>query len=166
MPQFAGVNHVALSVTDLDVSQRFYTEVLGFLAVLDFGHGRVCMHKGTGFTIGLLQHPGAAGTPFDETSTGLDHLGLAAADRAELEVWADRLTAAGVAFSPIQDTALGHHLNFRDPDGIALELHAPTKTYAAALADLRSRDVPDAEVLQVAAALVGPELVARQLPKS
>jgi hypothetical protein len=26
---FAGVNHVALTVTDLDVSERFHTQVLG-----------------------------------------------------------------------------------------------------------------------------------------
>jgi len=35
MPSFAGVNHVALSVTDLDVSDRFSTDVLGFRRVLD-----------------------------------------------------------------------------------------------------------------------------------
>ena len=45
MPSFAGVNHVALTVTDLDVSERFYTEVLGFRRVLDLGYGRLCMHQ-------------------------------------------------------------------------------------------------------------------------
>jgi glyoxylase I family protein len=40
----AGVSHVAFTVTDLDVSERFYTEVLGFVVVLDPGYGRICMH--------------------------------------------------------------------------------------------------------------------------
>ena len=81
MPAFAGVNHFALSVADLDVSQRFYTEVLGLVAVLDFGQGRVCMDRATGFTIGLTRHPDGTRTPFSELNTGLDHIGLAAADR-------------------------------------------------------------------------------------
>lgn len=159
MPQFAGVNHVAFTVTDLDVSERFWTEVMGFLTVLDIGHGRVCLHKRTGFSVALLQHPGAPGGLFSELTTGLDHLGLAAGSREELVEWEVRLRAAGVEVSPIQDVALGHHLCFRDPDGIALELQAPTEAYAAALADLRTRDVPDAEVLAQAAAMLGPELV-------
>jgi catechol 2,3-dioxygenase-like lactoylglutathione lyase family enzyme len=159
MPTFAGVNHFALSVTDLDVSQRFYTRVLDLLPVLDVGYGRVCMHKATGFTIALIRHEPSSGTAFTERNVGMDHIGLAAADRDELVAWAERLTALDVAFTPIEDTPLGHHLNFRDPDGIPLELQAPTELYAAALADLRSRDVPDAEVLAAAAELVGPEFV-------
>jgi len=34
---FRGVDHVSLTVTNLDVSAKFYTEVLGFTIVLDFG---------------------------------------------------------------------------------------------------------------------------------
>lgn len=161
MPAFAGINHVALSVTDLDVSQRFYTEVLGFLAVLDVGHARVCMHKTTGFTIALVHHPHADGARFDEACTGLDHLGLAAASREELVAWQERLDAAGVDHSPIQDMPLGHHLNFRDPDGIALELQAPTELYAAAVEGMRTQDLSDEDVLAAAAEMVGAEFVAR-----
>ena len=161
MPSVAGVNHVAFSVTDLDVSQVFYTDVLGLLPVLDFGEGRVLMDTSSGFTIALIRHPDGAGGRFTELTTGLDHLGLAVASRDELVAWEDRLRAHGVAFTPIQDLDLGHHLNFRDPDGIALELHAPTEMYAAALADLRSREVSDAEVLAMAEQMVGSDLVAR-----
>ena len=155
MPTFAGVNHVALTVTDLDVSERFYTEVLGFRRALDVGHGRIVIHSGTGFTIALLRHPDAVGGPFTELTTGLDHLGLAAANRAELVEWEHRLREAGVPFTPIRDMPLGHHLNFRDPDGIALELYAPNEVYSAALTDLRSRPFTDEEVLETAQRLLG-----------
>ena len=158
---FRGVNHIALTVTDLDVSQRFYTDVLGFLAVLDVGDGRVLMHNPSGFTIGLRRPPQGDRRPFSELNTGLDHVGLAADSRDELVTWEQRLRDAGVECSPLQDTPLGHHLNFRDPDGIALELQAPSATYAAALAHLRTGTMTDAEVLALAAQMVGAELVAR-----
>ncbi|GAB3674262.1 VOC family protein [Angustibacter aerolatus] len=162
MPTFAGVNHFSLSVTDLDASERFYTEVLGFLAVLDSGPARVLMHNPSGFTISIVRHPEGTGRPFSETNTGMDHIGLTADSRDALVAWQERLKAAGVTFTPVQDTPLGHHLNFRDPDGIPLELQAPSQVYAAALAQLREREVPDAEILAIAEQLLGPELVARR----
>jgi glyoxylase I family protein len=160
MPMFTGVNHVALSVTDLDVSRRFYSDVLGLLEVLDVGYARIYMHQSTGFTVALVRHPGGSSEPFTELTTGLDHLGLAVQDRDELVAWEERLDAAGVPHSPIQDMDLGHHLNFRDPDGIALELQAPTPAYAAAVAQLRSREVSDAEILAMAREMLGSDVVA------
>lgn len=56
MITFAGVSHVAFTVTDLDASQRFYTDVLDFVVVMDVGYGRICMHPDTGFTLGLVKH--------------------------------------------------------------------------------------------------------------
>ncbi|PJJ54226.1 catechol 2,3-dioxygenase-like lactoylglutathione lyase family enzyme [Mumia flava] len=161
MAAFSGVNHVAFSVRDLEVSTRFYADVLGFLPLLDFGYGRVCMDRESGFTIALIRHPNGSSDRFSELTTGLDHLGLAAADRAELDEWVERFDAAGVEYTPIQEQPLGWHLNFRDPDGIALEFHAPSPMYAAALADLRSRDVPDSEIREVAEGMLGSEVVAR-----
>jgi len=155
MPTFSGVNHVALTVTDLDVSERFYTDVLGFRRVLDLGHGRLCIHQRTGFVLALLRHPDADGGRFSELATGLDHLGLAAADRDELVQWEARLRENGVEHTPIRDMPLGFHLNFRDPDGIALELQAPTAEYAAVLADVATREVSDEEVAALAQRLLG-----------
>jgi glyoxylase I family protein len=45
---FAGVSHAAFTVTGLAASQRFYTEVLDFVVVMDVGYCRICMHPGTG----------------------------------------------------------------------------------------------------------------------
>lgn len=56
---------------------------------------------------------------------------------------------------------LGHHLNFRDPDGIALELYAPNARMAAALHELRTRDVSRDEVLAMAEQLAGTTHAAR-----
>lgn len=156
---FAGVNHFALSVTDLDRSTRFYTEVLGLVAVLDFGHGRVCLDRSSGFSIGLIQHPGSSPGPFSELHPGLDHLGLTAASRDELLVWEERFKTLGVEHSPIRDTELGHHLNFRDPDQIALELQAPNAIYQDLIAQLRSGDVPDQVLLAQTARILGPQRV-------
>jgi glyoxylase I family protein len=154
VPEFAGINHLALTVTDLDVSQRFYCDLLGFVVVLDVGYGRICIHRGTGFTIALLRPSGASGDRFSPLRTGLDHLGLAVGSRAELVEWELRLHAAGVPCAPIQDMPLGHHLNFTDPDGIALELQAPNAVYAAALVELRGTVLSDDEVRDRAARLL------------
>lgn len=143
---FAGLNHLALTVRDLDVSQQFYCGLLDFTMVLDVGDGRVCIHRPTGFTVALRRPADASDDRFTPFRTGLDHLGLAAASRDELVEWERRLLDAGVPCSPIQDMPLGHHLNFTDPDGIALELQAPNDVYRAVLVELRSTDLTDDDV--------------------
>jgi glyoxylase I family protein len=122
---FAGIDHVSFTVINLDASERFYTDVLDFVLVMDVGYGRICMHPSTGFVLALIKHPDAHGGPFTELHTGMDHLGLTAASREELVEWERRFDEHGVTYTPIRDLEMGYHLNFRDPDGIALELSAP-----------------------------------------
>lgn len=153
--RFNGINHVALTVTDLDVSERFYCDLLGFTMVLDLGSGRLCLDRHSGFSLALLRPPGASADAFSPLRTGLDHLGLAAGSRLELEEWHRRLTAAGVECAPIQDMTLGHHLNFKDPDGIALELQAPNDLYAAIVVELSTTDISDDDIRRRAADLLG-----------
>lgn len=161
MITFAGVSHVALTVTDLDASQRFYTDVLDFVVVMDVGYGRICMHPDTGFTLGLVKHEGAHGGPFTELRTGLDHLGLTASSRRELEEWERRFDEYGVVYTPIRDMEMGHHLNFRDPDGIALELCAANQLALTARAALASGHTTSADIAAFVAEHVGPEYVPR-----
>ena len=158
MPTFAGVDHLSLTVTDLDVSERFYTGVLGFGVLVDFGTVRSLWHRATGFFLSLVRHDGGHDGPFSELNPGIDHIGLAAGDREELEVWEERFRTAGVQFTPIRDMTFGYHLNFRDPDGIALELMAPNAVFSAALQELRDRDVPRAEVRARVEELLGMSL--------
>ena len=41
---------------------------------------------------------------------------------------------------------LGYHLNFRDPDNIALELNAPNDVLIAWLAEFKEREIPQQEI--------------------
>ena len=160
MVTFAGIDHAALTVTDLDVSQDFYSRVLDFVPLIDVGYGRILAHPSTGFILAVLKHEGAHGGGFTELATGLDHLGLAAASREELEEWERRFDAEGVTYTPIRDMEFGSHLNFRDPDDIALELQAPGPLWQVAAEALASGATRE----QIAAFVeehLGPELVVR-----
>jgi glyoxylase I family protein len=159
MVSFAGVSHVAFTVTDLNVSERFYTEVLGFVVVLDPGYGRICMHPTSGFVLALLRHDEARGGPFSELSTGLDHLGLVASTREDLEAWERRFDEYGVTYTPIRDMEMGSHLNFRDPDGIALEFWIPNDLMMQAQQALASGQAGSAEIAAFVAENLDPGLV-------
>jgi len=158
MLTFAGVDHVSFTVTDLDVSQRFYTDLFGFVGVMDVGYGRVCMHPSTGFTLALIKHPDAHGGAFTELNTGLDHLGLAAGSREELEEWERRFDDHGVTYTPIRDMEMGYHLNFREPDGIALELSAPNELLMTARRLMASGNLTAADIAAFISENVSPDL--------
>jgi catechol 2,3-dioxygenase-like lactoylglutathione lyase family enzyme len=123
-----GIAHVALTVTDLEASQAWYTRVFGCEPVLDEDTGpfRHIVYQLGGTLFGLHGFPDLnTAEPFDERRPGLDHVSFGCASRADLEKWAARLDELGVAHGKIKDAGYGSGLAFRDPDGIALELFAP-----------------------------------------
>jgi catechol 2,3-dioxygenase-like lactoylglutathione lyase family enzyme len=117
-----GFSHVALTVTDVATSRRFYEDVLG-MPVIDSSETYCALHPGSqGLTALILtQHEDGIRGPFSELRAGLDHVSLAVADRASLEVFTQRLADHGVAHD-LRRSEWGHHLNFRDPDLIAVEI--------------------------------------------
>jgi catechol 2,3-dioxygenase-like lactoylglutathione lyase family enzyme len=124
--ELRGISHVSLTVRDLGRSERWYAEVLGMVRIMAEAEPDhefvVLLHPPSGTMLGLHTHAANDGTPASEHRTGLDHVGFAVADRAELEAWADVLVARGVRPSAIVDAPYGHGLSFRDPDDIPLEL--------------------------------------------
>jgi glyoxylase I family protein len=107
----------------------------------------------------LLKREGAHSGSFTELNTGLDHLGLVASSREELGHGSVAcFDEYGVSYTPIQDTEMGHHLNFRDPDGIALEFDAPTDRAMKAQRVLASGQTTP-EIAAFVAEHFGPEYV-------
>jgi len=123
---FFGISHLDLSVSDVEASAGWYEKVLGLrrLRRVDFPERTmiVLRHDASGLVVGLNQHQGFPGEPFDERRAGLDHVGFAIGRRQDLDAWQRRLAALGVEHSPVADTEVGSALVIRDPDHIQLEL--------------------------------------------
>ena len=122
------ISHVAVTVTDLSVSEAWYTRVFGVEPILDEDTGpfRHIVYQLGNTLFGLHGFPDLnSKDPFDERKPGLDHVSFGCASRAELVEWAARLDTLGVAHGEIKDAGYGSGLSFRDPDNIALELFAP-----------------------------------------
>jgi glyoxylase I family protein len=128
VPESLAIAHVTLTVSDLDRSVAWYERLFGTKVVLDAGPSpfrRAVLVVGGQTLVGLTEFPDPADTlPFNERRVGLDHLAFACNSRSELEAWATRLDALGIANGGVVDVAYGSVLSFRDPDNIALEFFA------------------------------------------
>lgn len=120
-----GLNHILLTVSDVEQSRRFYGDLLGFeMQTFMSRAGNVFYYFVTGgVSIWLRLHADTpAGDRFDERRIGLDHLAFTAPNKAALHALADKLIAAGV---PTNGVEIFYdkwpYVAFRDPDNIQLE---------------------------------------------
>ena len=127
---FPALNHVAVTVRDIETSGPWYRTLLGADPIVDertdagFRHLVWMLDGGT--LLGIHQHDRRPpDEEFSELRVGLDHIGFGCANRAELENWVTRLGELGIEHCGIVDAPYGSGLSFRDPDGIALEFFAP-----------------------------------------
>jgi catechol 2,3-dioxygenase-like lactoylglutathione lyase family enzyme len=128
MPTIAGIHHVSVTVTDIERSVPWYSEVLGLEKLMEeqhpdgAGYAIVLGKPDWSMCVGVHVHDANESERFSEARTGLDHVCFLVSSRAELEAWEARLTELGVEHSPINDEAEGYAvLVFRDPDNIQLE---------------------------------------------
>jgi glyoxylase I family protein len=126
VPSCTGFHHAALTVRDLDESARWYERVFDLEIVMDEAAeqraARVYRLLGTSTWLGLVEHQANEGAPFSPTRTGLDHLAIDVAQRADIDDWVAHLDTLGVEHSGAIDTPWGAILNFPDPDGIQLSI--------------------------------------------
>ena len=121
----SGLSHVAIRVTDVARSRRFYADVLGFPAVFE-EDDTVLFQVGASL---LAVRGGAPETAqsdrFDPFRVGLDHVAFAVDDAEQLNEMQRALDQAGVPNEGVQDDPpAARALVFYDPDGIALELYS------------------------------------------
>jgi glyoxylase I family protein len=118
------INHIILTVSDIQKSRQFYEGVLGFeIQEIPPEYGNLVYFLVENGSVWLLTHEQTAPNDrFSEFRIGLDHLAFTAPDKAFLDELAARLKAAGV---PTQGVELFHgqwyYVAFRDPDNIQLE---------------------------------------------
>jgi len=133
------IHHIRLTVTDIERSRKFYTELLGFevAAEAPASHdpksdpsypvlwGGVVMARGN-YLLGL-RPVAAKGDRFDEDRVGLDHLSFNVESRAAINAAIKLLDERGVTRGEVRElTSFGICvLPFRDPDNIQLELTSP-----------------------------------------
>lgn len=124
---FPGLQHVAITVSDIERSTDWYAKLFGADPVLveDEESGRfhhTVFALDGGMLFGLHTHHGKeSGDRFDEHRTGLDHIGFALGSHAELEQWAKKLDELGISHGGVKKAGYGSGVSFRDPDNIALE---------------------------------------------
>jgi glyoxylase I family protein len=140
IPAPSGYSHVRLTVTDIARSRAFYERVFGFPIAyetppadadqatkdaLGFLFGGVIYTFGAGNLLGLRPvAPG--GDAFSEDRVGLDHVAFQLTSKADLDTAVTVLDTLGVMHPGPKNLGQIWILEFRDPDGVALELTAPS----------------------------------------
>jgi catechol 2,3-dioxygenase-like lactoylglutathione lyase family enzyme len=125
-PSVLALHHVRVPVSDVLVSQDWYSEVLGFRPTLVVEEenavtGIVSVHP-SGVVVGLHSAPQQA-----KALAGFAVIGLSVDD---LRDWVAHLDSLGISHSGITDGHLGECLRLYDPDGLVIELHTPSQPSA------------------------------------
>ena len=137
--ELGGIHHIRLTVTNIERSREFYTDLLGFqiAAEAPASHdpkadpsypvlwGGVVMARGN-YLLGL-RPVAEQGDSFDENRVGLDHLSFNVESRAAMDAAIKVLDERGVTHGEVRElTSFGICvMPFRDPDNIQLKLTSP-----------------------------------------
>ena len=126
-----GIDHVDLTVSDLERSLPFYEKVL---TALGFRHVEQQSIGWANAHVSIVIRPAAAGEQgavFNRYRAGLHHLALKAKSRADVDRFQRFLVSEGIRVldAPAENPQYGagyYAVFFADPDGIKLELvHFP-----------------------------------------
>jgi glyoxylase I family protein len=121
------IHHVAIIVSDYEVSKRFYTQTLGLEVVSEVHRKERNSYKldlrlADGIQIELFSFPDPPKRPSYPEACGLRHLAFVVAD---IDLAVEELQSHGVVVEEIRvDEHTGKRFTFfADPDGLPLELY-------------------------------------------
>ena len=109
----SGINHITLSVTNIDISFHFYTEILHLTPVLLWAKG--CYLKAGDTWLALVEQKNS------KPAVGYSHLAFSI-DQSTFDKFVNKLKEAGV-HSWQKNRSEGNSYYFLDPDGHKLEIH-------------------------------------------
>jgi catechol 2,3-dioxygenase len=119
------IGHVHLKVSDLERSERFYCDVLGFHVTARYGSDAVFLSAGDNHhDLGLNTWQSRGGPPPPAGTTGLFHVAIRVPTRRQLAELLIRLRDAGVPLSGASDHLVSEALYLGDPDGNGIEIYA------------------------------------------
>lgn len=115
-----GIDHVAMSVRDVEQSARWYIDVLGFKRLHDGMWNGVPVFIGKGTTALALFPVRSGSTSSEPAEIRMLHLAMRA-NRKNFVAAQEELKQRGIEFE-FQDHEVAHSIYFHDPDGHALEI--------------------------------------------
>ena len=119
------LEHVNITVNDIERSRRFYAELFGFETRWEGSatgsEGPVkAVHMGTGDTyLSLFEAETGGRAPADYGAPGLNHFGLQVDDLAP---YRQRLASMGIELHLDEHYEPGERIYFYDPSGVEIEL--------------------------------------------
>lgn len=134
MPQYTGINHLALVTGDMDATIRFWRDLLGMRLVAGLGsrnYRHYFFELSANDLIAFFEWPGAQplalkdhGVPVNGP-VGFDHVAIGVASDQDLLELKARLAAAGFWVSEIIDHGFIHSIYSFDPNQVPIEFSVP-----------------------------------------
>jgi catechol 2,3-dioxygenase len=131
-----GVNHLVLNVRNLDVSHKFWTEIIGFKCVAELKDRpwKMRFYSGVDSEGGVTHHDLALAEAPAETNgdavnwsmlpkgVGLNHVAIAWPDRESWLKQIEFLQQRGIKFLRRVNHGMTHSVYIQDPDGHGIEV--------------------------------------------
>ena len=118
------IGHIHLKVSDLERSEKWYSEVLGFEVQTRYGNeASFLSFGGYHHHLGLNTWMSKGGSPASPESPGLFHFAILYPNRHELAKAVKRVLDNGVRIDGASDHGVSEAIYLHDPDGNGIELY-------------------------------------------